>query len=138
MEQKGGFTLVEILIVLVILSILTSIAIPVYVSHRQKAKVTSVALPYAEECTRQVINYCLDLKPSSSTNISISSISLTDCQSKYISLYNENLSITGDFTCESDGHISTGTVNASIGSVSKFTAICIIDSSGIKCGINAR
>ena len=138
MEKKEGFTLVELLIVIAILSILASIAIPIYLSYRQKAKVTSVALPYAEECTRQIVSYCLELKPSSSTNIDISSLSLTDCQSKYISLYSENLSISGDFTCEPGGYISSGSVNASIGSVTKFVARCSIDSSGIKCGVNSR
>ena len=138
MEENKGFTLVELLIVIAILSILASIAVPIYISYRQKAKVTSVALPYAEECTRQIISYCLDLKPSSSTNIDISSLSLTDCQSKYISLYSENLSITGDFTCEPGGYISSGSVNASIGSVNNFVAKCLIDSSGIKCRINSR
>ena len=138
MKQKGGFTLVELLIVIAILSILASISIAIYVSYRQKAKVTSVALPYAEECTRQIVDYCINLRPSSSTNIDISSLSLTDCQSKYISLYSENLSITGDFTCEPGGYISSGSVNASIGSVTKFVARCFIDSSGIKCGVNSR
>jgi len=47
MRKSGGFTLVELLIVIAILSILASIALPVYLSYRQKAKVASQALPYA-------------------------------------------------------------------------------------------
>ena len=138
MEENKGFTLVELLIVIAILSILASVAVPIYVSYRQKAKVTSVALPYAKECTRQIVDYCINLRPSSPINIDISSLSLTDCQSKYLSLYNENLSITGDFTCEPGGYISSGSVNASIGSVNNFVAKCLIDSTGIKCRINSR
>jgi len=80
----------------------------------------------------------MNLKPSNSTTINISSLSLTDCQNKYLSTYNENLSITGNFVCESDGHISSGSVNASIGSVNSFFAKCFIDSSGIKCNVNSR
>jgi type II secretion system protein G len=41
-DQSSGFTLIEILIVIVIISILTAIAIPAYLSQRGKAKNAAV------------------------------------------------------------------------------------------------
>jgi len=134
--MNKGFTLVELLIVIAILAILSSIALPIYLSYRQKAKVTSVALPYAEECSREIINYCINLKPSSSTSFNLSALSLKDCQDKSLSLYNTDLDISGSFVCEPDGEVSSGTVNASLSDISSFSAVCVINSEGIKCSVS--
>ncbi|WP_457625534.1 type IV pilin protein [Persephonella sp.] len=135
MRKSGGFTLVELLIVIAILSILASIALPVYLSYRQKAKVASQALPYAEECTREIIEYCMNLKPSSSTNINISDLSLSGCTAQTLSLFNTSLNITGNFQCEPDGVVSSGSIDAKIVSIDDFTARCIVTDSGIKCAV---
>ncbi|SNZ11560.1 type IV pilus assembly protein PilA [Persephonella hydrogeniphila] len=135
MRKSGGFTLVELLIVIAIISILASIALPIYLSYRQKARVASQALPYAEECTREIIEYCMNLKPSSSTNINIPDLSLSGCSNQALSSFNTNLTVTGSFQCEPDGVISSGSVNARLGSVDNFTAKCIITDNGIKCAV---
>jgi type IV pilus assembly protein PilA len=41
-DQQGGFSLIELLVVIVIVAILAAIAIPIYLSQREKAQIVSI------------------------------------------------------------------------------------------------
>ncbi len=93
---EKGFTLIEIMIVLGILTILAGIAVLSYKEYMEKAKITSRILPEVKSCAQDIILYCVN-NPGTSNN---HAKSLENCNSSwsYSSDLGEDL-----FSCDREG-----------------------------------
>lgn len=134
-RHRAGFSLVELVVVIAIISILASFSIPIYLKYQKKSKVSSFALPIASACAKDLITYCIDLNLENQQVIDLSNanVNLKNCNITNAVGNNLTVTISGSVVCEISGMISNGTVSVKIEGINDYVAKCYLSSSSLRC-----
>ncbi len=132
MFRGRGFTLVEILLVIALLVILASMAIPSYMMYIKKAKVANFALSIASACARDAMADCASRFVDAPTLYNLNS--LQNCSNVNTAMGGVTILLDGSYTCAPNG-VASGTVKGMLAGVGNYTAVCEFAQNSVRCTV---
>ncbi|MFN4319066.1 MAG: type IV pilin protein [Aquificaceae bacterium] len=134
--MKRAFSLVELLVVIVILSVLASIAIPSYLNYRTKVMAASYALPLARACMNDIASYCSSESINETYDNPIGDPRFPNCnENNTVAVGNVKIEVVVVPSCGSSGMLSQGVIKAYIEGSDNYKAYCVVDIRPFRCYI---
>lgn len=132
MSRAKGFTLIELLLVIALLVILASMAIPSYMSYKNKSKVANFALSIASACAKDAMADCVSRFVEAPTSFDLSN--LPNCSNVNTAMGNVEVLLDGSYTC-APGGVASGTVKGVLAGVEDYTAVCEFGKNSFRCTV---
>lgn len=136
----GGFSFLELVIVIAILSVLASISIPAYLKYRTRAMVSSYVLPILRACMMDISSHCATDTPASGFEDYTTVIGdgrFFNCRDNVLTPGGRvRMEVTQVPRCESNGLLSLGELIGYIeGARSHHVVRCSVNMRPFKCQV---